>query len=199
MAKTKVRDYQLAALAPFLSSLTHLNLYECTKITLSLDHFRAPCEASLKALTHLTLSGTSVDDEGMRNLARLTALTHLELENTAVTGRGVRSLAPLTAHLTHLALSGEDCVDAKLIAVCSLTALTRLEMLYHRTGGFSRVGMRALASLTGLIHLELANLGCGEAFTEISSLTAISHLHLRSSCYSDEAMRALACFTSHPS
>jgi hypothetical protein len=163
MAKTNVRDSQLAALAPFLPSLTHLDLNECTDITFNPHCYSPqPVEASLKALTRLNLSGTAVGDKGMRTLAHLAALTHLDLDNTAVTNRGVISLAPLAAHLTHLALSGAECGDAELVAVCSLTALTRLEMLgnydgQYRDEGFSEEGMKALASLTGLVHLELFN------------------------------------------
>jgi hypothetical protein len=58
MAKTKVRDCQLTALTPFLPSLTHLDLNECTKIGLVPDDYSPPLEASLKTLTRLDLSST---------------------------------------------------------------------------------------------------------------------------------------------
>jgi hypothetical protein len=102
-------------------------------------------------------------------------------------------LAPLTAHLTHLALGGEECGDAKLIVVCFVTALTRLEMLDRggdgvNAGGFTEEGMGALASLTGLIHLELDNVSSVEGWIAISSLTTVSHLNLCRPYYGDEGM-----------
>jgi hypothetical protein len=122
VAKSNVNH--LARLALFMSSLTHLDLNECTKIILLPNYYRLASllsndyrpslGASLKTLTRLNLSSTAVDDEGMRTLAPLTALSHLELDNTAVTDRGVRSLAPLTAHLTHPTLCGRKCGDAEL-------------------------------------------------------------------------------------
>jgi hypothetical protein len=150
-----VHDYQLVALAPLLPFLTHLDLYECTNITVLPYHYSPPLKASLKALTSLNLSSTTVGDEGMRTLACLTALADLQLDNTAVTERGVRSLALITDHLTYLALTGEEC--GELIAVCSLTALTRLETMLSDSAnfedgiiGFSEEGMSALTALTGL-------------------------------------------------
>jgi hypothetical protein len=197
MAKTNVSDYHLARLAPFLRSLTHLDLSECINITLLPKCYNPPLDFSLTAVTRLNLSSTAVDDEGMRTLAPFTDLAGLLLFDTIVTDRGVLSLAPLTAHLTHLALTGHQCSDPELLAVCSLTALTRLEMLDNFEGalGFSEEGMRALASLTGLVHLELENAASDEGLMAISSLTALSHLHLRNPCYGDEGMRALACLT----
>jgi len=106
MARTNVLDYELAVLAPFLSSLTHLDLNGCAHVAVLPNSYCPPLEASsLKALTRLNLSSTGVGDEGIKTLARLPALTHLELDNTLVTERGVRWLAPLG--LTHLALSGD--------------------------------------------------------------------------------------------
>jgi hypothetical protein len=130
MARTNVRDRELAVLAPFLSSLIYLDLNECAGITFQ-HLYSPPLEASLKALTHLNLSFTKVGVEGMRTLASLAALAHLELEHIAVYAQGVRLLAPLAAHLTHLALGGEDLGDVELRAVSFLTELTSLEIHDH--------------------------------------------------------------------
>jgi hypothetical protein len=62
-------------------------------------------------------------------------------------------------------------------------------------GVFSEEGIRAMSSLTGLVHLALDNLASNGALIAISSLTAISHLHVRNPCYGYEEMRALACLT----
>jgi hypothetical protein len=89
MARTDVDDNELAVLAPFMSSLTHLDLNGCANITLlpkSYKSYRPPLEASsLEGLTRLNLSSTKVGDEGMKTTACLAALTHLELDRTAVT------------------------------------------------------------------------------------------------------------------
>jgi hypothetical protein len=58
MAKTIVRNNQFAALATFLPSPTHLDLNECTELTLLPTSYSPPLEASLKALTRLNLSST---------------------------------------------------------------------------------------------------------------------------------------------
>jgi hypothetical protein len=75
LAKTNVSDHQLAELAPFLPPVTHLDLNDCTEITLlSPNYYIRPLEASLKALTHLSLASTKVGNEGMKTMATLTAL-----------------------------------------------------------------------------------------------------------------------------
>jgi hypothetical protein len=132
---------------------------EYTDITLLPKCHNPPLQASLKALTRLNLSSTEVGDEGLRSLANLTALAHLELVDTIVNEQGMGWLAPLTAHLTHLTLTGENG-DTELMRVCSLTALTHLVMLQEggdEVSGYSEEATRALASLTGLVHLELDN------------------------------------------
>jgi hypothetical protein len=42
MARTDVRDFDLSLLAPFLSSLTHLDLNGCTAITLLPNYLKSP-------------------------------------------------------------------------------------------------------------------------------------------------------------
>jgi hypothetical protein len=107
MALTDVGDGQLASLTPFLSSLTDLNLHQCTKVSLDPDH--PTYLASLKALTRLDLSKTNVCDEGMRALAPLTALNHLNLNNTAVGIPELNLLAPLATRLACLLLGASYC------------------------------------------------------------------------------------------
>jgi hypothetical protein len=196
MGNTQVGDELLASLTPFLSSLTALDLRGCCDLNLLAPTYEL---APLSALTRLDLSVTNVSDEGMRALAPLTALTHLDLYDSAVSDQKLRLLAPLAARLTHLVLGGDtgDCGDRELIAVSSLTALMRLEMIHlwgeERT---SEEGLRALCSLTGLVHLELSSFYFEESYESwraLSSLTAVSHLRLMLNSFSDEG--AKVCLT----
>jgi hypothetical protein len=166
MAKTNVCDSEIAALAPFLPSLNYLNLNGCSDITLG-NFYSPPFEASFKALTHLSLSSTHPPGFERRGIRR-----------------------------------------SERTEVCSFTALTRLEMLDSKRDSLvgineaervmwrlSEAGMRALASLTGLAHLELENVASDEGMIAISSLTAMAHLHLNNPCYGMAGIRALACLT----
>jgi Leucine-rich repeat (LRR) protein len=200
MAETNVNDEQLARVSPFLPSLTHLDLQGCAQVTLDPYSliYRPNFLSSLKALTRLELSNTDVGDEGIKALAPLTALTHLDLRNSAVSHQGLQSLAPLAAHLTHLVLGGEgEYGDPDLVAVSSLTALTRLEMLYvGEVEGATEEGLRALSSLTGLVHLEMDLVffdNSDASWRSFSSLTAISRLHLVLHFFSEPVARALTC------
>ena len=50
----------------------------------------------MRGLTKLYLTGTSITDEGMKNLAGLTNLTELALDGTGVSDAGLAHLAGLT-------------------------------------------------------------------------------------------------------
>jgi hypothetical protein len=152
LANTDTGDFQVARLAPFLLSLTDLDLQECTRFA----RRHHPGIASLTTLTRLDLSRSKVGDAGMEALAPLTALTRLDLDGTAVTNQGLNWLAPLAAHLSHFSFCrGPRYGDREMIAVSSLTALTRLQMVNEVPDYVSDLGLGALSSLTSLVHFEL--------------------------------------------
>jgi Leucine-rich repeat (LRR) protein len=127
----------------------------------------------LSTLTHLTrldLSGSSIDDGGLRRLRPLAKLEDLALQRTAVTDEGLVHLTSLTS-LRRLDLDGCEMGDAGLRHLAELADLEVLQLSNTRisddglvyVGRFGRLMGLALngtrISDAGLVHLkELSHL-----------------------------------------
>lgn len=83
--------------------------------------------ASCKALLQLSLTGTKVSDEEVKEIVKLKNLTKLDLSGTAVTDRGISNLAEMKA-LTSLDLSSTRLTDVGLQDLAAIKDLTFLNV-----------------------------------------------------------------------
>jgi hypothetical protein len=100
----------------------------------------------MQTLEVLEISGHSVTDEGLAQLARLSRLRvlSLQLKRSHVTNRGVAELAALT-RLTDLSLHGVEATDEELLPLAGLRALTAV----YITGPNLKTGERLQKALAG--------------------------------------------------
>ena len=126
--------------------------------------------ATMRQLQELDLSGTSVDDEGARQLAALQSLHELNLGGARVTDEGVRHLRSLK-QLRTLLLHGNDVSDD---ALPGLAALPKLSML---TLGSRRVTDEGLSMLARSVSLRGVSVsGCAVSDMGLVSLARMKCL-----------------------
>ncbi|CAG9465687.1 unnamed protein product [Pedinophyceae sp. YPF-701] len=143
----------------------------------------ARCLESCEALTCLSLSNNTLDDDGVRMLMSgmvdNLSVTHLDLSCNKIADRGVRALAKvLDSRCTITSLDLSDNVihqeggRALARALKQAPALTRLNLALNQIGD---EGIRAISHVLqdawGLTHLSLsANSGSNECVGELAAL-----------------------------
>lgn len=114
----------------------------------------------IRSLKRLELSGTSITDEGLSQLATLDKLEDLQLANlTRIRGPGYASLMPIKT-LRHLSIYGTP-IDAD--GFKALATLTQLEALILQFYDFPAPGLKpaditVLKGLSNLRSLEIASM-----------------------------------------
>lgn len=119
----------------------------------------------LKAIEHLELGNTQVDDQGLEYLKDLTPLKFLNLQGLGISDVGLAHLKNLTA-LENLNLNGNR-ITAK--GMSYLQAMTRLEGLAIRDAAITDDSLIALKNMRGLKYFDLFH-------TSISG-AGLVHLH----------------------
>ena len=173
-----VTDDSLKAVAQF-KNLTDLDL---APHWTSEKKSRIPNEglqhlASLKKLTRLDLSRTTVTDAGLEHLAKLEKLQVLNLHQTEVTDAGLQGLAGLK-ELTHLHLHNTAVADDGL---SWLTGIPNLKTLWLHATRVSDNGLKHLAKIKSLEWLTLDGTRVTAAgIRELTQLKNLSRLHMSS-------------------
>jgi len=105
---------------------------ESNYVTVSFVNTKIISEADLKLLVSLkrqlvwlNLKGTSISDEGMREISQLTTLRKLNLDYTSITDKGIEKITDLSA-LTYLNLVGTKITDEGLIRLTTLKELKNI-------------------------------------------------------------------------
>ena len=127
----------------------------------------------LKKLTNLetlVLSSTWVSDVGLAQLTTLTQLKKLDLSDTPITDAGLVNLKGMT-QLKYLRLSDTPITDAGLVNLNGMTQLTYLS-LSRNFGGFGPRKSPGPHSKSPGPHIS------GRAFSTLSGLAGLEHLHL---------------------
>jgi Leucine-rich repeat (LRR) protein len=167
------------------------------------------------ALVEISLRGTRVSDDHLKNLSGLANLRKLNLDSTEVGDLGVQRLAGLT-RLAELSLNNTGVSDAALESVGKLRNLRvlrlnntlvegaglrklsdlRLEELSLLGAPFRGEGLEVVAAMTGLKRLSLAQTDVtDDALKHLSALTAIEHLDLASTDIGDQGLACLKGLT----
>jgi hypothetical protein len=107
----------------------------------------------LPALKQLTLGGTSVTDEGLRQIQPAVQLEWLDLAGLPITDRGIAYLTPSSA-LLRLNLDGTQVTDRALEHLSQFSGLEELDVSGTRV---SNAGLAHLNRLHNLRGLWLAN------------------------------------------
>lgn len=146
-----------------------------------------PPLAPLARLETLDLTGTQVDDEGLKRLAALGALKVVRFEPKEVTDAGAATLAALP-HLSELDLATSQITAAGLE---NLAALAELQVLWLPRG-VSDAGLAHLQSLSQLRVLELRHTRIdGTGLKHLARLTNLRELILPNRRLSEEGKQAL--------
>ncbi len=171
---TNVTDQGLVHLAK-LSALQQLDLHDAHTANL-------PGIGSLSALTHLTLYGNEISDEGLRSVSSLPRLQWLALDSSKITDSGLGALARLTS-LKFLILAKTRISGTGLRSLSTLRSLTYLSLDHctHITdeglaslgesSGFPALGALALndTHITDKALVHVANLRSLESLALINT------------------------------
>jgi Leucine-rich repeat (LRR) protein len=176
----------------------------------------------LTKLQSLSLSGTSVTDEGLQQLKGLTSLRHLDLSKTKVTDTGLKALQALTS-LQTLSLSETFVTDSGLVNIKGLTGLQALDLsnlhevvtrtlvrspgprtMQARLGSIVIVtkrltdeGLAHLKVLRKLQRLDLSNNKLTDAcLGHLSSLASLQRLNLSGTAVTGLGLKQLKGLTS---
>ncbi len=133
-------------------------LEEQREILASLDRLQPGIVMNGSDVVVLTLKGTEVRDDDLRNVGRLTSLEVLDLEYTKIGDAGIRHLAGLTK-LRHLSLGGTKITDESMRTIGKLT---NLEDLLIGSTSVSDQGMAFLCDLRNLRSLDLGKTNVGD-------------------------------------
>ncbi len=124
-------------------------------------------------LTHLSLAGTQITDDGLQYLQNMKRLKILSLGQTAVTDAGLRQLEPLE-QLEYLGLRGTKVTDSGLKTVAGFR---QLKGLHLGETAITSHGLMALKPLVKLDLLRLRGTKLGdEAVEPLSELAALRRL-----------------------
>ncbi len=145
-----------------------------------------------RGITQLFLGNCSIDEEGVKALAKLTNLTKLDLWNNNIGEEGAKALDELT-NLTELNLGSNNIGEEGAKALAKLTNLTELNLGSNNIG---EEGAKALAKLTNLTELNLGSNNIGEEGAKaLAKLTNLTELNLANNNIDDKGIKALAKLT----
>jgi hypothetical protein len=186
-----------------LTSLTTIHLADQRLPSLNVTEEGLGALSLLTDLTTLVLIGFEVKPaEGLKKLALLTALNTLCLSKcSSLTDDHLRAVAKLTT-LTKLTI---NMFSVKLGDLRSLTTLPTHSLTAHvhsryvtQVWNVTGEGVRALAALTDLKHLDLHGLRgvTDDGVNALAGLSTLTYLSLfNSRKVTDGGVRALACLT----
>lgn len=131
--------------------------------------------AKLENLESLSLWGTAVTDDDIRQLAGLSNLRRIDLAFTDVTGESLRTLS-LLEKLVSVRLEGCDVTDEHLPL---LAKMPQLAMLYLGRTKVTDAGLQHLRRLRKLNLLQLSDCAItDEGLASLGDLPVIQHLWL---------------------
>lgn len=134
------------------------------------------CLTSMQQLRQLDLSGTSVDDEGARQLAALQSLYELDLSAARVTDEGVRRLCSLK-QLRCLRLHGNDISDDALLGLAALPELSTLTLGSRRV---TNEGLSTLARSDSIRYLMVSGCTISDAgLVSLARMKCLREVHVR--------------------
>lgn len=131
--------------------------------------------SKLQHLRSLSLWGTTVSDDDLRQLVTLKKLQTIDLSFTEVTGHSINILSPLK-ELVSLRLDSCNVNDEHL---ADLRLMPQLAMLYLRNTKVTDRGLKQLRNLDQIMLLELSDCKITDAgLVSLGKLPAIQHLWL---------------------
>jgi serine/threonine protein kinase/Leucine-rich repeat (LRR) protein len=142
----KVTDAVLAACGE-IKTLTWINLQQGAFTAAGLRHL------SKLPLTHLNLTETDTDDDGLEAVAGIAGMEKLVLHRTKVTNAGMARLAGMKK-LAWLDVSGTEVTDDGMKAIAALPALQGLEAA---DTGLTDAGLKLLERVPTLTELDVRN------------------------------------------
>ncbi|KAL3499227.1 hypothetical protein ACH5RR_038320 [Cinchona calisaya] len=159
--------------------------------------------AHLSSITYLDLSGSSMADDSVENIACIGAnLRYLNLSNTKVSSTGVGIIAGHASNLETLLLSHTFTDDSAVPYIGMMPSLkvlhlssTRIKGWINQEGSDSALvpSFSALKDLTSLERLELERLQIKDAaLCPLSSFHSLKHLSLLSGILTDESLLHLS-------
>ncbi|HZZ70887.1 MAG TPA: protein kinase [Pirellulales bacterium] len=180
---------KLAELPRGACELTKIDLGDLPKVTGEMLIKISPCTA----ITELDLSGTSVNDEGLKLLAPCTALERLSLAETRITDQGLVHLKAMT-RLKWLDLHGTRISGAELAQLSGLTELTTLSLDGARLSDRTAAALNKFANLTYLNLSNNATLG-DKGIAALVDLTKLQTLGLAGTAVGDASLSTVAKFS----
>jgi len=145
--------------------------------------------ARLTSLKELDLAWTDIGDDGVAQLQDMTNLRSLVLHYTNVTDKGLPFLAGM-CRLDSLDLSGTQISDRGLASLQPLANLTSLSL--HSTSVTGK-GIKHLAGMSKLESLQLAYTKVGDdGLDSLARLASLKVLDIRYTVFSDEGRSRLA-------
>jgi serine/threonine protein kinase len=137
------------------------------------------------SVTQVDLSGKSIDDNGLTNLAGL-SLTHLNLYATRVTDAGLAKLAAL-ARVNYLNLGRTAVTDEGL---ARLKELRGLDWLYLNETGVSDAGLARLQDVPALKKLQLNDLPITNAgLARLQGIKSLTYLNVQGTGVTKEGLQ----------
>lgn len=178
LSTSSLEKAQIEMLIHQLPNLTYLDLSDCQKID---DSCLLLISSHLKALTSLNISlCKSPSSKGIEALSALKELTSLDMSAcTGVEDASLQKIAPYLTKLTHLKIAhGLEKVQTDGIkALAALTNLTHLDA--SGCGGVDDESLQLLASyLPNLTHLTIKSCGGFEPLSAaaIQNFTSLTYL-----------------------
>lgn len=114
---------------------------------------------SFPHLQYLILTGSNIDDDGLKHLAKMKELRRLDVGGPGISDAGLAHLTDLSA-LEELTLSSPRITDAGLIHLQKLKNLRELNLT---DSGVSDSGIEHLQQLTQLRELDVSHTRISEA------------------------------------
>ncbi len=131
--------------------------------------------SQLRELRSLSLWGTTVNDDDLRQLINLKALQSVDLSFTQVSGQSIKILSPLK-ELVSLRLDSCNVTDDHL---ADLKLMPQLSMLYLRNTKVTDRGMKDIRNLDQVLLLELSDcVVTDEGLMSLGRMPVIQHLWL---------------------
>jgi internalin A len=171
-----------------LTNLEELDLYAPEQLCGKLTDGCLPGFRGLTRLKTLCLSGQSISDAGLKELADHKALVQLRLAHTQITDGGLQSLS-LLENLADLDLFHTAITDAGLKELSAFRGLRALDV------GLTQVTDAGLKHLAGAKRLRRLNLQANSitdaGLKEVSAIESLEELNLSATNITDAGLVAL--------
>ena len=131
--------------------------------------------SQLNELRSLSLWGTTIDDDDLRQLVTLKRLRSIDLSFTQVSGQAIRILSPLK-ELVSLRFDSCNVTDDHL---ADLKLMPQLAMLYLRNSKVTDRGLKEIRNLDQVVLLELSDCRVtDQGLISLGKFPVIQHLWL---------------------